>query len=132
MCIDCLHCTPHSLRTSELRQMAAARPAHVACVLTPIDLTALLASHHSLEIPVARRGDICHMERVSWYRVQPALNSSRRAYRNVPAWLRRALGLGKPQDAAAIAQIVREARAPNASAKPRIVHGSDEQVVLPP
>ena len=75
----------------------------------------------------------CYMGRVSWYRVQPARTSSRRAYRNVPAWLQRALGLGKRQDAAAIAQIVREARAPNASAKPRIVHGSDnEQVVLPP
>ena len=76
----------------------------------------------------------CYMERVSWYhRVQLARTSSRRAYRNVPAWLQRALGLGKRQDVAAIAQIVREARAPKASAKPRIMYGSDdEQVVLAP
>jgi hypothetical protein len=53
-------CTPHSLRTSELRRMAAARPAHAACVLTPADLTASLAGRHSESRGAARRGDVLH------------------------------------------------------------------------
>jgi hypothetical protein len=128
--LDCLH----SPLFAHLRASADGRSTPCACSMCAHShRTHRFACHHSLEIPVARRGDVCYMGRVSWYRVQPARTSSRRAYRNVPAWLRRALGLGKRQDAAAIQRIVSEARAPKASAKPRIMYGSDdEQVVLPP